>query len=250
MTSFLAALRFLTIFPVGGAIKVDGGLFIRSSKYYPLVGLVIGGMLWGFQRLVQMAFTAELTAGLLIAFWVVLTGALHLDGLGDTLDGCYGGRTPSDRLRIMKDVHLGTMGVVGIVLLLIVKFVVLKELLSSSSLRAFLILIPLGARWTPVFLAAFWPYARSEGGLGLGLVQEMGKKELFWATIFAWGITVGVAGWLGLGFMALLLIWSLSTGWFFFRKLGGVTGDAMGATIETSELLGILFWLGVCGHAQ
>jgi adenosylcobinamide-GDP ribazoletransferase len=245
MTSFLVALRFLTILPLGGAIKVDNALFIRSSKYYPLVGLVIGGLLWGFQHLALLAFTAELTAGLLIAFWVILTGALHLDGLGDTLDGCYGGRTPADRLRIMKDVHLGTMGVVGIVLLLIIKFVVLKELLFSPTLRTFLILIPMAARWTPVFLAAFWPYARPEGGLGQGLVQEMGRKELFWATILAWGITIGVAGWLGLGFMTVLLIWSLLSGWFFFRKLGGVTGDTMGATIETSELLGILFLIGV-----
>jgi adenosylcobinamide-GDP ribazoletransferase len=246
MTSFLAALRFLTILPVGGPIQVDSGLFIRSSKYYPLVGLVIGGLLWAFYRLALMAFTAELAAALLIAFWVILTGALHLDGVGDTLDGCYGGRTPTDRLRIMKDVHLGTMGVVGLVLLLGIKFIALKELLFPPSLRYWLIVIPLAARWTPVFLAAFWPYARPEGGLGQDLVQEMGKKELFWATIFAWGIAIGVAGWLGLVFMAVHLFWSLVSGWFFFRKLGGVTGDTLGAAIETSELLGILFlvWAG------
>ncbi len=248
MTSFLVALRFLTILPVGGAIRVDSELFIRSSKYYPLVGLAIGGLLWGFNHLALMVFSAGLTAGLLIAFWVVLTGALHLDGLGDTLDGCYGGRTPADRLRIMKDVHLGSMGVVGLVLLLMIKWVALGELLPSPTLPIFLILIPLAARWTPVFLASFWPYARPEGGLGQGLVQEMGKKELFWATIFAWGITIGVAGWLGLGLMGVQLLWSLLSGWFFFRKLGGVTGDALGATIETSELLGILFIVGVGGH--
>jgi len=245
MTSFLAALRFLTILPVGGPTKVDSGLFIRSSKYYPLVGLVIGGLLWGFYRLALMAFAAELAAGLLIVFWVILTGALHLDGLGDTLDGCYGGKTPTDRLRIMKDVYLGTMGIVGIGLLLAIKFIALKELLFSPSLRYWLILIPLAGRWTPVFLASFWPYARPEGGLGQEMVQEMGKKELFWATIFAWGITIGVTGWQGLGLMAVYLIWSLLSGWFFSRKLGGVTGDTMGATIETSELLGILFLIGV-----
>ena len=244
MTSFLVALRFLTILPVGGAIQVDSRLFIRSSKYYPLVGLLIGGLLWGLDRLARMAFSSDLTAGLLIVFWVVLTGALHLDGLGDTLDGCYGGKTPADRLRIMKDVHLGTMGVVGIVLLLMVKYVALKEMLISPALAIFLIMIPLAGRWTPVFLAAFWPYARPEGGLGQGLVQEMGKKELFWATLFAWGITIGAAGWLGLGVMAVHLIWSLLSGWFFFRKLGGVTGDTIGATIETGELLGILFIVG------
>ena len=103
----------------------------------------------------------------------------------------------------------------------------------------------MAGRWTPVFLAAFWPYARAEGGLGRDLVQEMGKKELFWATIIAWGITIGLTGWLGLGFMAVQFVWSLASGWFFSRKLGGVTGDSMGATIETAELLGILFVVGV-----
>ena len=245
MTSFLAALRFLTILPVGGPVKVDPGLFIRSSKYYPLAGLVIGGLLWAFNRLALMAFTTELATGLLIAFWVFLTGALHLDGMGDTLDGCYGGKNPSDRLRIMKDVHLGTMGTVGLVLLLGIKFIALKALLLSPALCGWLILIPVGGRWTPVFLAFVWPYARPEGGLGQGLVQEMGKKELFWATLFAWGITIGVTGWLGLGFMTVHLIWSLLCGWFFFRKLGGVTGDTMGAAIETSELLGILFLVAI-----
>ncbi len=122
-------------------------------------------------------------------------------------------------------------------------------MLFSPSLRHWLILIPLAGRWTPVFLAAFWPYARPEGGLGQGMVQEMGKKELFWATIFAWGITIGVAGWPGLGFMVVFLIWSLLTGWFCFHKLGGVTGDTMGAAIETSELLGILFLVGAGYHA-
>ena len=248
MTSFLTALRFLTILPVGGAVKVDPGLFIRSSKYYPLVGLVIGGLLWGFYRLALTVFSTELAAVLLIAFWVIITGALHLDGVGDTLDGCYGGKTPADRLRIMKDVHLGTMGIVGIGLLLAIKCIALKELLYVPSLQYWLILFPVAARWTPVFLASFWPYPRPEGGLGQDLVEQMGKKELFWATIFAWGIIIAVSGWLGLGLMAVHLIWCLLSGWFFFRKLGGVTGDTMGATIETSELLGILFIVGVGPH--
>ena len=129
MTAFLAALRFLTILPLGGPVQVDAALFVRSSTYYPLVGLVMGGLLWGFYRLATMVLPLESAVGLLLSCWVVLSGALHLDGLGDTLDGCYGGKNPSDRLRIMKDVHLGTMGIVGIVLLLLLKFVALKEML-------------------------------------------------------------------------------------------------------------------------
>ncbi|MBI5583280.1 MAG: adenosylcobinamide-GDP ribazoletransferase [Deltaproteobacteria bacterium] len=245
MIAFLIALRFLTILPIGRHIPVDSTLVVRSSKFYPLTGLLLGGLFWIFYRLAGGAFPVELSAGLLLAFWVLMTGALHLDGLADCLDGCYGGKNPLDRLRIMKDVHVGTMGIVGLILLLGLKFLALKQVLASPALVVWLFLIPTASRWTPVFMSAFWPYARAEGGLGQGLVQEMRKKELFWATLTAWGIVIGVAGWLGLGLMALQLGWSLLAGWFFSRKLCGITGDTLGAVIETGELAGLLFIAGV-----
>ena len=194
MTAFLVALRFLTILPLGGPVKVDSGLFIWSSKYYPLVGLVIGCLLWGFYRLLMVVFPANVAVGLLLAFWVVLSGALHLDGLGDTLDGCYGGKNPADRLRIMKDVHLGTMGIVGIILLLMLKWFALKEMLHFPSLSYWLFLIPLAGRWTPVFLSAFWPYARAEGGLGRDLVQEMEKRNCSGPRVWPGGSPSGSPG--------------------------------------------------------
>ena len=113
--SFLTAIRFLTILPLGRPMDVDSALVVRSSKFYPLAGLVLGALFWGFYRLALFAFPTETAAGLLLAFWVLMTGALHLDGLADSLDGCYGGRTPFDRLRIMKDVQVGTMGIVGLI---------------------------------------------------------------------------------------------------------------------------------------
>lgn len=245
MISFLLALRFLTILPLGGAVPVDAALFVRSSKFYPLAGLILGGMGWVFFRLTRQIFPDELAAGLLLGFGVLMTGALHLDGLADTLDGLYGGRTPAERLAIMKDVHLGAMGVVGLMVLLGLKYLALKPLVSSPASLYWLLLFPVAGRWTPVVLAAFWPYARAEGGLGQGLVRGVGKKELFWATLFAWGIVVGTAGWPGFGLMGVHLIWCLIAGWFFSRKLGGITGDTLGAVIETGELAGILFVLGI-----
>jgi adenosylcobinamide-GDP ribazoletransferase len=248
MTAFLIALRFLTILPLGRHLPVDSDLVVRSSKFYPLAGLLLGGMCWIFYRLVSVVFPVELSAGLLLAFWVLMTGALHLDGLADCLDGCYGGKNPADRLRIMKDVHVGTMGIVGLILLLGLKFLVLKQVLADPALVYWLFLIPVASRWTPVFMSAFWPYARVEGGLGQGLVQEMKKRELFWATLMAWGIVIGVAGWMGLGLMAVQFGWSLLAGWFFSRKLCGVTGDTLGAVIETGELAGLVFVSGVAPY--
>jgi adenosylcobinamide-GDP ribazoletransferase len=248
MQSFLLALRFLTILPLGGPIPVDSALVVRSSKFYPLVGLLLGGLFWAFYSLIRNVFSVELSAGLLLAFWVLMTGALHLDGLADCLDGCYGGKNPADRLRIMKDVHVGTMGIVGLIVLLGLKFLSLKQVLASTTPFYWLVLIPAAGRWTPVFMSAFWPYARPEGGLGQGLVQDMRKKELFWATLLAWGSVIGLAGWLGVVLMGLQLLWSLLAGWFFSRKLGGITGDTLGAVIETGELAGLLMAGGMAAY--
>jgi adenosylcobinamide-GDP ribazoletransferase len=176
---------------------------------------------------------------------VVLSGALHLDGLADCLDGLYGGKTPEGRLTIMKDVHLGTMGIVGLILLLGIKYLSLKEILSLSSGGIWIILMPVLSRWTAIVLAFFFPYARPGGGLGQALVQGTGKKEIFWATLLAWGPVLVLTGYVGLGLIVLIGLWSLACGRYFQKKIGGITGDVCGAVIESSELWGLLYVLGV-----
>ncbi len=248
MKSFLLAIRFLTIIPLGSGQEITPGSVTAAGKYYPLVGLGLGGLLWGFFYGVNLFFSVQVSSGLLVVIWVLLTGALHLDGVADCLDGLYGGNNREERLRILKDVHLGTMGVVGLILTLGLKYLASKEIFADPSFWPWIICIPSISRWTPVFLAFSFPYARPEGGLGQALVQGTRKKELFWATLLAWGPVLVITGYYGLGLVLVAILWSLIAGWFFLKKLGGITGDVMGAVIEWSEVLGLLYVLGVTTH--
>jgi adenosylcobinamide-GDP ribazoletransferase len=244
MKAFLMAFRFLTIIPLGKGLEFKPELIGAAGKFYPLVGLVMGGSFWCFYNGARLLFPPLVTTGLLLLFWVLLTGALHLDGLADCLDSLYGGRDPESRLRIMKDVHLGTMGTVGLILILGLKFLALGVILPFKNSVWWLILIPALSRWTPIFLSCFHPYARPGGGLGAALVQGTGKKELFWASLFAWVPVVLLERFLGVGVILVVLVWVFFCGRYFFKKIGGVTGDVMGAVIESSELLAMLVIIG------
>jgi adenosylcobinamide-GDP ribazoletransferase len=245
MNAFLLAFRFLTIIPLGGRRAIDSESIVAAGKYYPLVGLIFGGLGWLFFYGAGLLFPLAVSVGLLLVFWVVLTGALHLDGLADCLDGLYGGNSLEQRLAIMKDVHLGTMGIVGLILVLGIKYLALREILSFPALGLWIILIPSVSRWTPILLAFLCPYARPGGGLGQALVEGTGKKELFWATLLAWGPALVLGRYVGLGLIIVAWLWSLLCGWFFHKKLGGLTGDVFGAVIETCEAWGMLYVLVV-----
>jgi adenosylcobinamide-GDP ribazoletransferase len=243
MNSFFLALRFLTIIPLGKGREIDDDSVVLAGKYYPVVGLIIGGLSWSFYYVAHHFFPLSVSAGLLLIFWVIMTGALHLDGLADSLDGLYGGTNREESLAIMKDVHLGAMGVIGLVLILGIKYLLLREIISFPSRWLWIILIPAISRWTPIFLAFFFRYARPGGGLGEILVAGTGKKELFWATLLAGVPVLALSGTFGLGLILVVLVWSLLCGWYCQRRLGGVTGDILGAVIETSEVWAMLYIL-------
>jgi adenosylcobinamide-GDP ribazoletransferase len=249
VNSFLLALRFLTIIPLGRQKETFRGSIASAGKYYPIIGLLIGGLAWLFYYCIQHFFPAMVSVGLLMIFMVILTGALHLDGLADCLDGLYGGTDLGGRLDIMKDVHLGTMGVIGLILILGIKYLLLREILAFSSLWLWIILVPVISRWTPIFLAFLYKYARPEGGLGKALVEGTGKKELFWATLLAWTPILALSGYQGLGLILVVLLWSFLCGEYFRRKVGGVTGDILGAVIETSEVWAMLYVVGMIHYA-
>jgi adenosylcobinamide-GDP ribazoletransferase len=249
MTSFFLALRFLTIIPLGRLREVVPESIGAAGKYYPVVGLIIGGFSWLVFYGVHHFFSISVSVGLMVIFGVILTGALHLDGLADCLDGLYGGTDRESFLAIMKDVHLGTMGGVGLILNLGIKYLILKEIMSFPSLWLWIILIPSVSRWTPILLAFRFPYARPNGGLGQTLVAGTGKKEIIWATILAWVPVLVLTRFLGLGLILVILIWSLLCGWYFRNKTGGITGDIMGAVIESSEVLALLYIVGIINHA-
>lgn len=244
MSSFSLAWQFLTILPWRKSdIETTPQLLGRSMAYYPAIGLLLGLILWAAHWALYFFLPRALCDGLVLLALVILTGALHLDGLADTLDGLAAGKAPEERLRIMKDHRVGTFGVVGLILVLGLKFLALHSLLTQDVGRALLVALTL-SRWSMVQLTYRAPYARREGGLGLPFKENLKKREAVMATITSLAVSFfvlrfwGAMLWLVVG-MGTLLFQS-----FFEKKIGGITGDILGAANETNEVWALIL---ICG---
>jgi adenosylcobinamide-GDP ribazoletransferase len=204
--------------------------------FYPVVGAALGSLMLGAYMVGATVFPDAVLRPALIMLLVVLTGGLHLDGLADVCDGFYAGATPADVLRIMKDPHVGSMAVVGIVSVLLLKVVLLSHLpaaLLSSALLVFPVLSRGGLVWG-TWLA---PYARSEGGTGATFFQTLRGRHVWGATAF---LGVWVMLWAGWPALVLIGLAAASTAVFVRycrRRIGGMTGDTLGALNELLEIL-------------
>lgn len=241
------AVAFLTILPLRVPVALDGRALTRSAAFFPLAGWVLGGLFLLAARLGVALFGPGLTtAVLLVATLAWLTRGLHLDGLADLLDGLGGGHDPARRLEIMKDSGIGAFGVIGLLLLLLVKASVLAallpELLHANKLA---LLAPLvGARWAMATLAWRSIYPRPVG-TGHPFVGQISGRELAIGALFFLPLALG-------GATALLaaLVTLLPALWLRFkakRALGGVTGDVLGASCELGEAVGWLALLALQG---
>jgi adenosylcobinamide-GDP ribazoletransferase len=234
-----AAFAFLTILPVGQPQVSQPG---RAFAYYPLVGLVIGLIVAAVEsiRLVSPLVTAFLA----LATWVILTGGLHLDGFADSCDGLLATTTPERRLEIMKDPRAGSWAVIGVVLLLLGKWVVLLTLISRITpiMVMGVIFPPVTGRWAMTLAVAAFPSARPSG-LAAYFRDGFGSAQIVGATIITlalWGITAGFAA-NGLRtflcLIAAIVVVLLVGNWAAKRLGGGLTGDVYGAMCELVELI-------------
>ena len=233
---FLAALQFLTVVSVRRAVTPQGIAF--SLVYFPIVGLGIGGLLYGLYRLFDLFLPLALTSALVIAALVLVSGANHLDGFIDTCDGMAAGRTPEQRLAIMRDTHAGSFGVVGVCCLFLVKYVALLFLPAQFHMAA-LLLMPVMGRWAMVYALSMYPSARSEG-MGHAYRRQARWWALAVATLISVAIAFGLMRVRGLALVAAVWIAVLLLSTLLSRKLGGLTGDTYGATNEVTEALALV----------
>jgi cobalamin 5'-phosphate synthase/cobalamin synthase len=203
------------------------------------MGAILAGLDWVFQRL----WPNSVSSVLLIVAWVGLTGALHLDGFVDCCDALLVPASKQRRLEILRDVHVGAFGVVGVVLLLLTKYAALAAVIGVSRLLVLLVVPTLG-RWAMTGAVLLFPYARSGSGLGQKAKAEAGRWQLFVATATAILVS-GLAWWFELGWVVVLLVVltvvsAAGLGWWIASKIGGLTGDAYGAICETVEVINLL----------
>jgi len=241
MKDFILMLQFLTRIPINIQIKVEEDSFKKGMVYFPLVGLVIGAL----NVLVFLALSLVVSDLLAIIFMtlfnVCLTGGLHLDGLADTCDGIYSSRSKGRMLEIMKDSRIGTNGGVAIFFDLTLRIALLNSISSNnySVLKAILIASVL-SRTILVLLSYISTYARKEGGLGNLFIGKITTKGLTISLIM--GILIMS---ILLGYKAMFIFLPLLVIMFLYEKyikskIGGMTGDTLGAAAEITEIL-VLF---------
>ncbi|MDP3791985.1 MAG: adenosylcobinamide-GDP ribazoletransferase [Candidatus Omnitrophota bacterium] len=239
-TRFLIALQFLTILPVSIKGKIEDGDFGRSLVYFPVIGLLLGTLLAGI-AFISTSFPPLVGSALILIVWVVITGAIHLDGFADTCDGFYGKRSKEDILKIMRDSRIGTMGAAGIALLLLFKFAIIASI-HPEDLWKILLAAAVSARWLQAFACSVSKYARDEGK------AKYFVKYAKRADIFAGAVFTLILNWFLMGIKGIVLTALLSVTIFLFiqyakRKIGGMTGDTIGAANEIAEVSALLFCL-------
>jgi len=208
----------------------------HSRAFYPAIGLMIGLVLVGVEEGSSRVFSEPLTAAFLVAVMIVVTRGLHLDGLMDVFDGVFGGFTPERRLEIMRDSRVGAFGVIGAIAVLLLKYGALVSLLMlpQPGKEWALFLFPTLSRWTMVVLLGAFPYVRTQGlgspfhGTGIKIATTIAGISALAASV----LLGGFAG-LGLFFGVTVVAWLM--GWAIAKTLGGLTGDAYGATNEIIE---------------
>lgn len=243
MLPFWIALQFLSSLPIRLPGMPTPQALGRSLLFYPLVGLLFGAILWAFNWLL-LGTPLLLHAALLLTVWVMLSGALHLDGLADSADAWLGGFGDRERtLTIMKDPRSGPMAVVTLVLVLLLKFAALLALIEQQH-AVVLIIVPLIGRSALLGVFLTTPYVRA-GGLGQALADHLPRqagKQVLAVSALACVLIAGLGGVLAIVLAALVFAWLRHV---MLRRLGGTTGDTAGALLEILEVA-VLVGLAIC----
>jgi len=237
MIALLAAFQFLTISPAVIRRAFTAQELGRSVGYFPVVGLALGGVLYGLGSSLELIFPAQIVSIIVLVAWLLLTRALHFDGFLDSCDGLFGGFTSERRLEIMRDSRVGAFGVAGGVLLLLSKYAAILSLPNLTGL----LLAPVVGRWALAMAIFVFPYAR-EKGMGRNMKDNVRWPQVILPTVLtalgAWFF----AGWIGIMTLAIsgIILWLGAS--FILRRIPGLTGDSYGALCELIELAVLLIF--------
>ena len=237
MMPFWIALQFLTVFPIQLKQMPSKQQNGQSLLFYPVIGLGIGLVLYTI-ALGLSALPSMLLSSLILVIWIWLTGGLHLDGLADTADAWVGGFGDKERtLKIMKDPACGPIGVLSLIIVCILKWSAIYILLEKQYVQA-LILFPMLGRLVPLFLFLTTDYVR-EKGLGSSIANYIPKMISIIVACLSLSLFTYFS-WLGLGCIMISILILLYLRQQFIRRIDGITGDTVGASIELVEMAAIL----------
>ena len=228
-------IQFMTRIPVFVNVEYDEEKLGKSIKYFPLVGAIIGIFLYGINILVgKITVNRQIAAIIIIIAEIFITGLIHIDGLADTADGLFSYAEKEKILEIMKDSRVGTNGAVALILYFMTKVILLSEIRPE-----YIILYPVISRLSTSINAGLGEYAR-KNGMSNEIIAKNGKKEAGISIIITMILSFIILKAKGLIILifAILFILLLMKG--VKRKIGGITGDTMGASLELTSILVLL----------
>jgi adenosylcobinamide-GDP ribazoletransferase len=240
---YVLMLQFFTSIPIKLRIQASIEDYGKGLVFAPLVGLFIGAVLATAAYGLLFIFPRGLAAALVLVLYIAITGGLHLDGLGDTFDGIFSHRPKERILEIMRDSRVGTNAVLAVASVLLLNYAALSQIDSTYLIRTIL-LMPVTGRVGSLISSAVSKYARSGEGLGKSFIDYCGRKELIWGLliyIVICFLTFNYKLWIALAvppITSFLLVKSFS------KKIGGATGDILGAVCELNQCI---FLIVVCG---
>jgi adenosylcobinamide-GDP ribazoletransferase len=230
----LGAFQFLTRLPISH-IPYQPDSLSRSAKFFPLVGLVVGLGASVLQHVLAPHLNRALVALLILTFLVFITGGLHEDGLADAVDAFGGGWNREQVLTILRDSRIGSFGALALVLSVLARFLLLS-ILPLNRFTALVVSAHVLCRWTTLPLSYFLRPARDSDGQGARIAQKISLASLLIGTLLTFTIVfylMRAEFWIPV--LAPVVITALS-GIYYFRRIGGVTGDCFGATNQITEI--------------
>ncbi|MEA1964050.1 MAG: adenosylcobinamide-GDP ribazoletransferase [Candidatus Aerophobetes bacterium] len=233
MRNFIIALQFLTILPLGKKVNLKEENLASSTVFFPLVGIIIGMFLILIDRITPF-FSPPMRTALIMIGWIGITGALHLDGFVDTVDGFAAGGKREDILRVMRDSFVGAKGIVALISLLMLKFFLLLEINPEYKSYA-LLFAPVMGRYSIVIGTYLSPYAREEG-LGKAFFNHKTIKDALWPTLLVIIVGLALFNLAGLYLIGSNLLVSILLIAYIKKRIGGLTGDTLGGLNEIIEL--------------
>lgn len=240
MKVFFVVLQFLTIVPIKIKSDIEEKDFGRALFYFPVVGMLIGLTLLASAMFFDFLPDFAKSAVILITS-IVITGAVHLDGFTDAVDGLYGNKSKEKILEIMQDSRIGAMGAVGLISLLLFKFSLIASMPAAALWRV-LIIMPVISRWCMV-LACYQSECVRKESKAKFFIEYASKKEMISAGIFTVMLCILLAGLKGIFvFVSVFMPVYLFTA-YVKRKIGGITGDILGAVNEIAEAAALFFAL-------
>lgn len=236
---FVLMVQFLTTLPIRVKLDVTAEDFGKGLVFAPVAGLLLGAILALAWYAAVLLFPVQVAAVIIVVLYILLTGGLHLDGLGDTFDGLFSNRSRERMLEIMRDSRVGTNAVLAVIAVLLLNTSLLAAF-SKNDILKIILLMPVAGRIGSLVGSGVSTYARSGEGLGKSFIDYCGHKEIIIGILPYIAIFYLVSGVYGLIFSIIPPISAYILIKLFSRKIGGATGDLLGAVCELNQTIFLL----------